>query len=216
VLVLVTGFESWGGLRENPSAIIAHTLDGREVEGAEVVGVEVSEDFHEIPRAARGLLREHKPGVIISTGWDFTNKIKVEKFALNVMDSLYNGVKVSDRKGNHPRDLMVIPNAPIAYRATLPVDSIVRRLNRAKIPAVYSYHAFTHCCNALMYSFLHYVKEMRMNSLSGHMHVLPTPEMIADEKNSDRVRASAASMDLQRQVKAIEIAVAVSIRGLKP
>ncbi len=198
--ILLTGFEAWAG-NKNPSGMIAKELDGKIISGAAVVGRVLPEDFYAIPRLARKLVAEVKPDVVISTGWDYTKAIKVEKVALNIMNSYFADKVVPDNYGNKPDDEPIIKRGPLALHSTFPADEIVNELKKRKIPATTSYHAGTHCCNTAMYSFLY------QRIISGFIHVPPLPEMI---KNDDRNMA----MPLKTQKRAIEIAIEVCAKHL--
>jgi pyroglutamyl-peptidase len=171
----------------------------------EVTGVEVPEDFYKLPRIASRLLREVSPDVVISLGWDFTRTIKVEKIAVNVMASDFGGRVVPDNYKHAPRDEEVVKGAPVAYRASLPTDEIVRDMIKNQIPAVASYNAGTHCCNTLMFSFLHNTRRRRTSIRSGHIHIPPIPDML-------KKRPDLSTMDLDSELKSITIALQTCAR----
>lgn len=199
--ILVTGFEAWAG-NKNPSGMIAKELDGKVISDAQVVGRVLPEDFYKMNSIARKIVSEVKPDAVISTGWDYTRAIRVEKVALNIMNSFFADKIVPDNYGNKPNDESIVKNAPLALRSTLPADEIVKELKRNKIPATISYHAGTHCCNAAMYSFLH------QKITAGFIHVPPLPEMLKDKEERS------IAMPLETQKRAIEIAVKVCAEHL--
>src|SRR5579875_3614769 len=124
---LVTGFEAWAG-HMNPGGMIAKELNGRNLDGLDVVSVELPEDFYAIPGLARKYFDELHPNIIISIGWDYTRTVRVEKV-------------VPDNRGNTPKDQPVIKGAPLARRSTLPVDRIVSAIGRSEIPVAGSFYA---------------------------------------------------------------------------
>ncbi|MEM3638164.1 MAG: hypothetical protein QXX17_01775 [Conexivisphaerales archaeon] len=201
--ILITGFEAWAG-NKNPSGMVAEELNGSVIDGAEVVGKVLPEDFYALPKLARKLVDEVRPDCVISTGWDYTKAIRVEKVALNVMNSFFADSVVPDNYGNKPRDEPIIKGGPLALGSTLPADEIVKELNDAGIPAILSYHAGTHCCNTAMYSFLH----ADIVKISGFIHVPPLPDMIKNPK------IDTITMPIGQQKRAIEIAVRVCARHL--
>jgi len=205
LLALVAGFEPWKG-SANPAGIIAKGLNGMKFDGLSIVGIEVPEDFYGLPRLALSLVKKHRPRVVISLGWDYTSSIKVEKVARNKMDSEFGGEQVPDNFGNLPRNAPVIRGGAPYYRSTLPVESIVKAVRAEGIPAVVSRDAGTHCCNTMMYSFLRAVKRTGIESISGHIHVPPTPRM----KTVLKVKP----MVLEKERKAIEVAVETCARVL--
>ncbi len=203
---LVTGFEPWTGTI-NPAGTIAKGLNGRKFDGLEVVGLEVPEDFYGLPKLALSLIREYRPRVAISLGWDYTSTIKVEKVALNVMEAVFGGEDVPDNFGNLPKGLPILPGRPLAYGGTLPVESIVEEIKSAGIPVVTSYNAGTHCCNTMMYSFLNGVKVGKTETISGHIHLPPIPGM--------KTHLPVKPMELETERKAIEIAIKTCERQVR-
>lgn len=199
MLALVTGFEAWAS-QMNPSGIVASKLDGTEVDGLKVVGRELAEDFYKLSRLVSELVRELRPAVVVSTGWDYVSRIKVEKIAVNRMDSMFGNEVVPDNYGNRPAGEPVISRAPLAVEATFPAELIVQNLNKANIPAMLSYHAGTHCCNAAMFSLLNSLKRSRSKAIAGFMHVPPTKEM--DTKRPDIV-----PMNVEMDIEAVKIAL---------
>ncbi|MEM0287915.1 MAG: pyroglutamyl-peptidase I [Nitrososphaerota archaeon] len=203
--ILITGFEAWAG-KKNPSGMIAKNLDGKAIKGLDVIGRVLPEDFYALPGLSKKLIAEIRPDAVISTGWDYTKAIKVEKIALNVMNSFFVDSVVPDNYGNKPSHEPIIRNAPIALQSTLPADEIVQELRKNNIPAVVSYYAGTHCCNTVMYSFLHTDKV----KISGFIHVPPLPEMVKG------VRTDSIVMSIDEQEKAIQLAIEVCARHLLP
>lgn len=197
---LVTGFEGFAG-RINPSGLIAKSLDGVTYGELTVVGRELPEDFTTLPKIMRDLVREAKPDILISTGWDFISKIKIEKVALNVQNSEFGDKIVPDNKGNSPTGEEVISKAPLGLRSTLPAEKIAKELEAINIPVWLSYNAGTHCCNTVMYSGLYYSQKARPGSLSGFIHIPPTPEMKLQ---------GTVSMSQSREREAIERALVAS------
>src|SRR5579862_9305 len=112
---LVTGFEGFAG-KINPSGLIASSLDGVRIGNLEVTGRELPEDFANLPSIMRDLVREVKPDILISTGWDYISKFKIEKIALNVQNSEFGEKVVPDNKGNSPVGQDVIAKGPLALR----------------------------------------------------------------------------------------------------
>jgi pyroglutamyl-peptidase len=203
--ILLAGFEPWKG-SVNPAGAVAKGLDGRTIEGGRVVGVEVPEDFYGLPRVARSLVREHRPDVVISLGWDYTPAVKVEKVAVNMMYAVFGDQLVPDNLGRSPRGVPVASRGPVALRSTLPVESIVSDLSAAGIPAFASYSAGTHGCNAMMYSFLTAVRREH-HGVAGHIHLPPTEGV--------ETRFPVARMELETERKAIEIAIGSCARSLR-
>jgi pyroglutamyl-peptidase len=207
VKLLLTGFEAWAG-QVNPSGLIAKKLNGRKIGSLKVVGRELPEDFYNLPLLVEKMIKEIRPDAVISTGWDYTPAIRVEKVALNVMNSVFGEKVVPDNSGNRPEAEPVINGGDLAYMSTLPASEIVDSLRSAGIPAYVSYHAGTHCCNTTMYSFLHAIRSTRSSAIAGFMHLPPIPAMV-------RTRKGIPSMSLSSETKAVEIAIRVCSEHLR-
>jgi pyroglutamyl-peptidase len=200
---VVTGFEGFAG-KINPSGLIAKSLDGAAFGELFVTGLELPEDFKTLPSIMRDLIRKTKPDILISTGWDYISKFKIEKVALNIQSSEFGDKIVPDNLGNSPSGEEVIARAPTGLRATLPAEKILRQIQAAGLPAYLSYSAGTHCCNTVMYSGIYYSQKANPNSLSGFIHIPPTPEMKLNRGKSG------GSIAQSRERKAIECALVAS------
>lgn len=201
--ILLTGFEGWAG-KKNPSGMIAEKLDREIVSGAKVIGKVLPEDFYSLPGIIKKIYEELKPDAIISTGWDYTKTVRVERVALNVMNSFFADSIVPDNYGNKPKDETIFKRGPLALKSTLPAEKIVEELRKNKIPASISYFAGTHCCNVAMYSFIYSAK----NAISGFIHLPPLPEMVEKESYNT------ITMPLDLQEKAIRIAIKATAEHL--
>jgi pyroglutamyl-peptidase len=198
---LLTGFEGWKG-NVNPSGIIAKNLNDKELNGLKIIGRQLPEDFYKLHEVLRDLIREVKPEIVIGTGWDYVSKIKVERVALNVMNSVFGDEVVPDNYGHKPAGEKVIERGPVSLLATLPAEKIVENVNKSSIPAFASYQAGTHCCNTVMYSVLYNTigGGRKSGKVAGFIHIPPIPEM--NVKKGD-----VEPMDLEKESKAITIAL---------
>lgn len=204
---LVTGFEGFDS-RSNPSGMIAKHLDGKVLGGFEIAGRELPEDFYRLPEILHDFIREVKPRAIISAGWDYISKVKVEVVALNVMNSKFGDKLVPDNAGNSPIGEKVIKTGPLALKATYPAEQIVKEVSEAGIPAYVSYQAGTHCCNTVMYAALYHSQQLRPKPFCGFMHIPPIAEM--------KVKSgSTKSMSLVKETEAIECALIACGRQLR-
>lgn len=98
-------------------------------------------------------------------------------------------------------DVPIVPDAPAAYFATVPVKRIVNAICGAGIAAQISDTAGTYVCNQLFYGALHYISVNSLPVRAGFIHV---PRIT--EQGGGRVKEQPA-MDIESVVKALEIAV---------
>ena len=68
-MIVVTGFEPFGGHPSNPSEEIAKALDGRTIGGHAVRAAILPVHHAEAARAAARLLSEHEPGLSCTWAW---------------------------------------------------------------------------------------------------------------------------------------------------
>ena len=119
---------------------------------------------------------------------------------------------------------MVQPDGSPAKVATLPLRSIETAILAAGIPVRISSTAGTFLCNACLYTLLDLLDQGgRRDVPAGFIHVPYAPVQVAQMLKDLRAeavlelhqRADLSSMDLMATVKAIEIAIAVTVGSLR-
>ncbi|AEH25542.1 pyroglutamyl-peptidase I [Pyrococcus yayanosii] len=194
--VLLTGFEPFGGESINPSWEAVKKV---EVEGVELVKRKLPVSFKRVRGELPAIILEERPDVVILTGLAGGRpNITVERVAINVMDA-----RMDDNDGYKPEDEPVVEGGPDAYFSTLPIKAIIKAHRNAGIPSAVSNTAGTYVCNTAMYVALHTVKTHGLDTIAGFIHVPYIPEQVLEK--------GAPSMPLDMIVKAIEIAVRVSV-----
>lgn len=181
-MILLTGFEPFGGDPTNPSIEAARRaaelLDGT---GQPATAVELPCVFSEAPGALRRALERHCPELVICTGLNAgAGAIMLERAALNVIDA-----RIPDNAGEQPVDVPVIPGGPAAYFTTLPIKRTLDALQSAGVPAQVSQSAGTFACNQVFYTLMHELGGSGNGIRGGFVHVPPTgvagmdPEVLA-------------------------------------
>jgi pyroglutamyl-peptidase len=201
-VVLVTGFEAFGGHAANPSLEVAKTLDGRAVGEAVVRSAILPVHHAEAALQVSRLLDETDPLVVVHLGLAGGRaRIALERVAVNVMD-----YDTPDNAGYRARGEPCVAGGPAAYFATLPVAAIVAALLAEGIPAYVSNTAGTYLCNQTMYGTLHRLAERRHPARAGFIHLPLLPAMVA------AAGLEQPSMDAGLMVRAVEIALGVVTR----
>ena len=204
-MILVTGFEPFGGHPSNPSAEIAKSVDGRVVAGVAVRAVILPVHHAEAAHAAARLLSEHDPVAVLHLGLAAGRaRIALERVAVNVMD-----YECADNAGYQARGEPCVAGGPVAYLTTLPLPAILEALAREGIPAYLSNTAGTYLCNQTLYATLHAIAAARKRALAGFLHVPLSPVMVA-ASGLDQ-----PSMDPGIGVRAVEIALRVIAERLR-
>jgi pyroglutamyl-peptidase len=201
-LILVTGFQPFGGERSNPSWEVAARLDGREFNGAAVRAMRLPVDCRRASQAVIGAIERFAPVGMIGLGQAGGRPIlSLEKVAINVADNRAGHEHEGGLAGRP-----VIAGGPDAYFSRLPLAALVRTLKHHNIPAGLSLSAGVYVCNTVMYSALHALRR-RQRVLVGFIH-LPY-----DATQAARHRA-VASMSLEMMIAGIELALKVVAREL--
>ena len=207
--VLVTGFETFGGHDENPSALVARALDGREIGGARVVARILPVDLARLDAALDAAMAEVTPDMAIAFGLAGDEAvIRLERVALNVAD-----FAIPDNGGAVHRNLPLEPGGPDARFSRLPLERILDAVLAAGIPVRLSQTAGLYLCNALMYRLL---ARLPAGVPGGFIHLPPLPAQVAAAIRGAGGRVAErgtglASMALELQIQAVEIAVATTL-----
>ena len=211
--VLVTGFETFGGHDENPSALVAMALDGRAIAGARVTGRILPVDLGGLDAALDAALAGDVPDAVLAFGLAGNEAvIRLERVALNVAD-----FGIPDNAGVTHRNAPLEPGGPDARFSRLPLEAILDATLAAGIPARLSETAGLYLCNAAMYRLL---GRLDATVPCGFVHLPPLPAQIArrlraaDGRPAER-GTGLASLPLELQVAAAEIAVATTLAGLR-
>lgn len=198
-VVLVTGFEPFGGEALNPSAEICNRLP-RSIAGMRVETCLVPCEFrHSIEVVAEAIDR-HRPLLVLSLGQaGGRSRLGVERVAINVDDA-----RIEDNAGERPIDEPIASNGPPAYFATLPIKAMVAAMHAAGVPAEVSNSAGTYVCNHLMYGVLHFIAASGADARAGFIHVPYAEEQVLD-------KPGAAAMAIATMVRGVEVAIAAAV-----
>jgi len=213
-MILVTGFEGYGGRAQNPSQAIVQALDGTTIKGHSIQAEVLPVDYQALKQAAVTLLDKHQPKIVIAFGlWPGEATIRLERIGKNCAD-----FEIPDNTGQM-RSERVRPEGFDAHFTTLPIHSIRDRLLAAGIPARLSGSAGTFLCNVLTYSLLAHCHEQQLDTRCGFIHVPYLPaqaaEMLANLIQAQSVehhqRADIASMSLELMLEAARLSIKTTL-----
>jgi pyroglutamyl-peptidase len=173
-VILLTGFEPFGGESINPSWEVARALDGAPIAGARVVAHQLPCRFGAAGEAVRRLVTELRPACVLALGQasgraDFS----IERIAINVDDA-----RIPDNDGAQPIDEPVVTGGPAGYFSTLPIKAMVAGLRASGLPASISQSAGTFVCNHVFYSLMHSLRQ-HPDVRAGFMHLPLLPAQAA-------------------------------------
>ena len=143
--------------------------------------------------------------------------IRIERIGVNVTD-----FEIPDNEGKLLVDEAIQADGLTARLSTLPIRKIEQALLDAGIPARISSTAGTFLCNACLYTLLGAADAAEnAPAACGFIHLPYLPAQVAEQLQQLRrkgelefhQRSDFASMDLATSIRAVEIAVATSIRA---
>jgi pyroglutamyl-peptidase len=208
---LVAGFEPYGGRTFNPAREVARALDGREIASTSIIGRQLPVSLQKLRGGIETLLREFAPCAVIGLGlYPGEQVIRIECVGVNEAD-----FEIPDNDGMVVQRRKLSPRGPARRRASFPAQEIYSSLLAAGIPARLSVNAGRYLCNACLYTCLELLEEAALPVPCGFIHLPYAPEQVAEilsqKMNTDRHKAL-ASMDLRNSTRAVEIAIAETVR----
>ena len=149
--LLITGFEPFGELTENSSWMAVAALPdkiGCYSLHKLLIPTVYGDGANAVLEAAKSL----NPDLILCIGVAVgRSAVTPERIGVNIRDA-----RMPDNTGNQPRGKFVVPGAPAAYFATVPVDQIADAVAAAGIPATVSNSAGAFVCNDVLFTLLHH------------------------------------------------------------
>ena len=197
-VVLVTGFEPFGGERTNPSWDVCAQLP-REIAGLRVETQRVPCEFRRSIEVLAEAIERTNPELVILLGQaGGRSRISVERVAVNVDDA-----RIPDNAGQQPVDEPIAAGGPPAYFSSLPVKAMVGAMRAAGVPTELSNTAGTYVCNHLMYGVLHFLAASGRNKVrAGFVHLPYAEEQVLDN--------GAPGMAIDSMVKGIVAGIAAA------
>jgi pyroglutamyl-peptidase len=168
-MILLTGFEPFGGDTHNPSAAVAQALesDGVAVRILPVDGVRIQV-------ALEKAIEETKPDALIMLGLARgKTRITLEKVAMNWLE-----YRIPDNSGMVQHGKPILEHAPDALFSSLPLEAIQLNLKEQLMPAELSFSAGTFLCNQVFFL----ARALYPQLPSGFVH-LPSDETLALSKS---------------------------------
>ena len=189
--IIVTGFDPFGGEKINPSIECVKALP--EIEGVELIRLELPTVFKESAKRLNEVINDVKPDAVLSVGQAGGRPgITMERIAINVDDA-----RIPDNISQQPIDEAIQLDGEAAYFTTLPIKRIVKAIREAGISAEVSNSAGTFVCNHIMYQALFAATKADKPFKAGFIHIPFIPEQTTDKP----------SLPLEESTKALQIAI---------
>lgn len=145
--ILLTCFEPYGSADTNISQQVA---EGIEAEG--VIKLLLPVSFKRAPEVLREAIERYQPTFILSLGQCAeSEKIRLERFAMNLMDSAKG-----DNDGYCPDEQAIVDNAPLALRTGVNIKQLHADCVNAGLPVILSNSAGLYVCNRIYWEALCY------------------------------------------------------------
>lgn len=176
--ILLTGFNPFGANEVNPSQIIVQTLAERYYDSFELVAEILPTIYNASAARMDELLTAVKPDAVVMLGLASARSvISLERVALNLNDA-----SVPDNDGDLRQGCAAIdlPDTPLAYATTLPIDAMLRALRERNIPAHISNHAGAFVCNHIFYMTRYHLENSSLATPCGFIHVPPIASSAED------------------------------------
>ena len=167
--LLITGFDPFGGETINASWEAVKRLP-EEIGDFKIHKLELPTVFGEAAEKVLRAAQRLHPQVILCIGQAAgRSAVTPERIGINVRDA-----RIPDNRGTIPTDTPVIPGAPAAYFATVPIKAMVSAIQKLNLPASVSNSAGTFVCNDLLYTLLHHYAGT--TTQVGFIHIPLLPE----------------------------------------
>lgn len=193
--ILVTGFDPFGDDIINPAIEAVKKLPD-EINGAEIIKLEIPTVFGKSAEVVREAMKEHKPDYVLNIGQAGGRfEMTPERVAINVDDA-----RIPDNEKKQPVDEVIKEDGEPAYFSSLPIKAMVEYMKKENIPASVSNSAGTFVCNHIMYQTLYLTQTEFEGTKAGFMHIPFLPEQVTNRPNTP-------SMSLETIVKAITASI---------
>jgi len=190
--LLITGFEPFATVKENPSQKIVEYIAAKKP--SQIATQILPVDYQTAGEKLFAAIELYQPQAVLLLGVAQKRKhIALERLAININDA-----RIPDNNGNLKTGQPIVENAPVGYWSTLPLEAMYDAIAQTKIPVKYSNHAGAYLCNHVMYVALHhYATRGQADIPCGFVHV-PGVEFVP----------------VAQQIKAIEIAITIILETI--
>ncbi len=200
-MILVTGFEPFGGSTINPSAELLPHLAAAPPPGVILQTLLLPVEFAAAPARLTAVLHDLRPSWCLMLGEARSRTaISIERVGVNLAD-----YRIPDNAGAQPVDQAVVPDGPDAYFATLPVRALLAAVTNADVPGELSLSAGGYVCNTLLYSALHYCATAHLPTRCGFVHLPALPEQLTPD-------ATTAGIPIAQQLVGVQAILATLAR----
>jgi pyroglutamyl-peptidase len=203
--LLLTGFEPYGVLAENPSATIVRELSRRAaLRPEDYPGLRVAilpTEFAKAEREIRELLRIDVPDVLLALGVaPRAQGVRLERTARNRDDAV-----LPDNTGDQRTLTPIVAGGPDTFESTLPIQAMQAALEQVGVQVAISDDAGGYVCNHLFYAARHVIHSRRLATWCGFVHV----PLCSEQVDADARESGVATLPRAGLVEAVECCIRV-------
>jgi len=181
-VILLTGFEPFGGSSFNTSWDVVSQFEGQEIAGHVIKTKQLKVVYDQIHGPLSETVEQLKPVAVISFG-EGSPRVEIERVARNG----YLASKPHDNDNKAPPREKIIPGGVDEIRSGLPVDILVANLNAAGIKASASTDAGGYLCNECFYRLMAIPNGPALRGFV-HLPVVPASETVRRKQLVEAVR----------------------------
>ena len=177
--ILVTGFDPFGGDKINPAIEAVKRLPA-EINGAEIIKLEIPTVFNKSAEVVKKAIEKEKPDYVLNVGQAGGRfGLTPERVAININDG-----RIPDNEGYQLLGEPIHEDGETAYFTQLPIKAEAKAIRDAGLPASVSNTAGTYVCNHIMYQ-VQYMRDKEFPKIkAGFIHIPFLPEQVVNRLNT--------------------------------
>lgn len=189
-VLLITGFDPFGGATVNPSWEAVERLPER-IGNWKLCKLQIPTVFGLAAKTVLEKAQEVTPGAILCLGVAVgRSAVTPERIGINVRSA-----RIPDNRGNQPAEEPVIPGGPDGLFSTMNVSAMAAAIEKLGLPGTVSNTAGTFVCNDTLYALLHHYRDSSVKV--GFIHVPQLPQQGSPSLPlEDTLRAVTAAIQL--------------------
>jgi len=204
MMILVTGFEPFGGEAINPSWEAVRRLNGNTGD-VRIERLLTPTTYAESIGTVTKAIDRLRPAAVVMVGQAGGRaELSIERVAVNLDDA-----QAPDNAAVLREDAPIVSQGPTAYLATLSIKQVVAGLCNAGFPAAVSNTAGLFVCNHLFYGVLHHIVTHNLDMQAGFVHVPFLPEQVVGKPGTP-------SMSLETIVAGLDCIVSILTSNARP
>jgi len=204
MMILVTGFEPFGGEALNPSWEAVRRLNGNTGD-VRIERLLTPTTYAESIGTVTKAIDRLRPAAVVMVGQAGGRaELSIERVAVNLDDA-----QAPDNAAVLREDAPIVSQGPTAYLATLSIKQVVAGLCNAGFPAAVSNTAGLFVCNHLFYGVLHHIVTHNLDMQAGFVHVPFLPEQVVGKPGTP-------SMSLETIVAGLDCIVSILTSNARP